>query len=85
MKQQQPQQQLNIDIKATAPIKSPEGKLILLTEGVLLRKGSRFLLGTDTDPLIPIPVMYDVNTNLVLLDMIPKEIREEYESIGFYF
>jgi hypothetical protein len=27
--------------------------------------------------------MYDVETKKILLDMIPKEIREEYSEIGF--
>lgn len=77
------QPKLNIDIKSTTPILSSNGKPLLLAEGTVLRKGSKFLLGTDTDPLIPIPVLYDIETNKILLDMIPKEIREEYKDIGF--
>jgi hypothetical protein len=75
---------VNIDIKNTKAITNEDGKPILLAEGMVLRKGSRFLLGTDTDPLIPIPVMYDISNNLILLDMIPKEIRDEYKDVGFY-
>jgi hypothetical protein len=77
------QMNLNIDIKNTTSVINENGKPILLAEGMVLRKGSRFLLGTDTDPLIPIPVMYDISNNLILLDMIPKEIRNEYKDIGF--
>lgn len=81
-KQQAPS--LNIDIKNTTSVTDEKGKPLLLAEGMLLRKGSRFILGTDTDPLIPIPVMYDISNNLILLDMIPKEIRDEYKDIGFF-
>jgi hypothetical protein len=77
------QPKLNIDIKSTTAVLSSNGKPLLLAEGTVLRKGSKFLLGTDTDPLIPIPVLYDIETNKILLDMIPKEIREEYKDIGF--
>lgn len=80
----QQQQSLNIDIKNTTSVTNEDGKPILLTEGIVLRKGSRFLLGTDTDPLIPIPIMYDISNNLILLDMIPKEIRDDYKDVGFY-
>jgi hypothetical protein len=76
------QMKLNIDLKATQVVKSPSGNSVF-AEGTVLRKGSKFLLGTDTDPLIPIPVLYDIETNKILLDMIPKEIREEYKDIGF--
>ena len=75
--------QPQIDITLTKAVVDENGKLILLAEGTILRKGSKFVLGTDKDPLIPIPVMYDVETKKILLDMIPKEIREEYAEIGF--
>jgi hypothetical protein len=78
------QLKMNVDIKQSTPIKSAEGNPILFAEGMILRKMSKFLSGTSEDALIPIPVMYDVNTNKILLDMVPKELREEYEDIGFY-
>jgi hypothetical protein len=83
MNNQKQQLNVNIDIKNTTSVNSKNGTPILLAEGIILRKGSRFLLGTDTDPLIPIPVMYDISNNLILLDMIPKEIRDEYKNVGF--
>ena len=48
----QPQQQLNIDIKTTTPIKSPEGNMVF-QEGVILRKVSKFIAGTAEDGVIP--------------------------------
>ena len=51
----QPQQQLNIDIKTTTPIKSPEGNMVF-QEGVILRKVSKFIAGTAEDGIVPVPV-----------------------------
>jgi hypothetical protein len=79
----QEQLKMNVDIKQSTPIESAEGNPILFAEGMILRKMSKFLSGTSEDALIPIPVMYDVNTNKILLDMVPKEIRDDYTSIGF--
>ena len=57
---------VNIDIKSSQPITSPEGNHIF-TEGVILRKVSKFVAGTAEDAIIPIPVMYDVVTGKVLV------------------
>jgi len=78
----QEQLKMNVDIKQTTPVKV-NGKILILNEGTILRKGSRFLLGTDSDPLIPIPIYFDIETNKILLDLLPKEIRDEYKEIGF--
>ena len=61
---------LNIDLKNTQPVTSPEG--------MILRKISRFVAGTDEDAVMPIPVFYDVQTGKILLDTLPKDLRAEY-------
>jgi hypothetical protein len=53
---------------------------MLFSEAYILRKVSKFVAGTSDDAILPIPVMYDVKTGKVLLDMIPKELREEFEE-----
>lgn len=68
---------LNIDIKNTQPVTSPEGNHVF-SEGVILRKVSRFVAGTTDDAIIPIPVFYDVKTGAILVELLPKELREEY-------
>jgi hypothetical protein len=68
--------QMNIDLKNTTPIMSSTGGQIF-TEGVIVRKVSKFIVGSTEDAMIPIPVMYDVNTGEVLIEMLPKELREE--------
>jgi hypothetical protein len=70
---------LNIDIKNTRPITSPEGNQVF-AEGVILRKVSRFLTGTQEDGVIPIPVFYDIKTGKVLVELLPKELRAEFEE-----
>jgi len=73
------QMKMNIDINQTMPISSEEGNQIF-QEAVVLRKVSKFLAGTAEDAVIPIPVFIDVKTNKILIEMLPKELREEYEE-----
>ena len=74
-----PQMNVNIDIKNTKPITSPEGNQVF-SEGVILRKVSRFVTGTSEDGVIPVPVFYDVVTGKVLVELLPKELRAEFED-----
>ena len=76
-KQQTPN--LNIDIKNTTSVTSPEGNKVF-AEGVILRKVSRFVTGTSEDGIIPVPCFYDVVTGKPLLEMLPKELRAEFEE-----
>ena len=77
MNKQQQQLNVNIDIKNTRPITSPEGNSVF-AEGFLLRKVSRFVTGTSEDGIIPIPCFYDVKSGKVLVELLPKEIRDEF-------
>ena len=76
-KQQVPQAQ--IDLTTTTPVISPEGNSVF-QEGVILRKVSRFITGGAEDGLIPIPVFVDIKTGKVLTELLPKELRSEYEE-----
>ena len=71
---------VNVDIKSTTPITSPEGNHVF-AEGVILRKVSKFIAGTTEDAIMPIPVFYDVVTGKVLIELLPKEVKEEYANI----
>jgi hypothetical protein len=73
------QPKVNIDIKNTRPIQSPEGNSVF-SEGVILRKVSRFVTGTPEDGVIPVPCFYDVVTGKVLVELLPKDLREEFEN-----
>jgi hypothetical protein len=76
---QKPQLNVNIDIKNTQPITSPEGNQVF-QEGVILRKVSKFVTGTSEDGIIPVPCFYDVVTGKVLVELLPKELRAEFED-----
>jgi len=76
---QKSQMNINIDIKNTQPITSPEGNQVF-QEGVLLRKVSRFVTGTQEDGIIPVPCFFDVATGKVLVELLPKELRAEFED-----
>jgi hypothetical protein len=60
--------------------------IIAIIEGItlwatlVLRKASKFLVGTSEDAVIPIPVVIDVKTGKILTELLPKELREEYEE-----
>ena len=80
MSKTEKQLNVNVDIKASTPITSPENNHIF-TEGVILRKISKFVAGTAEDAIIPIPCFYDVKTGKVLIELLPKELRDEYANI----
>ena len=72
----------NIDLTNTTAITSSTGGKVF-SEGVILRKISKFVAGTTEDAIMPIPVFYDVISGEVVVDMLPKELRDEFtpESI----
>ena len=74
---QQPNLNVNIDLKNTQPVTSSTcGKVF--AEGVILRKVSKFVAGTAEDAIMPIPVFYDVQTGEVVQEMLPKDLRDEF-------
>jgi len=82
MSESKPQQlNVNVDFKQTQPITSPDGNHVF-AEGVILRKVSKFIAGTTEDAIMPIPCFYDVKSGRVLVELLPKEVREEYEELG---
>ena len=77
MENQQPQ--MNIDLKNTTSVEGFDGG-VLFGQAVILRKVSKFVVGGTEDALLPIPVFYDLETKKILVDSIPKELREEYKD-----
>ena len=71
--------QLNIDLTNTTGITNEEGGSIFMS-GVILRKISKFVAGTDNDAIMPIPIFYDPNTNKILGEGLPVELREELKD-----
>ena len=76
---QEQQMKMNIDVKQTTPIISEDGNQVF-QEAVVLRKVSKFLAGTPEDAVIPIPVFIDIKTGKILTELMPKDLRDEYEG-----
>jgi hypothetical protein len=79
MNNQKQQLNINIDIKNTQPVVSEDGNQVF-AEGVLLRKVSRFVTGTQEDGIIPVPCFYDVATGKVLTELLPKDLQEMFKD-----
>ena len=80
MQNQAPPQQPNIDLTNTTAVEGFNGGK-LFGQAVVIRKVSKFVTGTDSDAVMPIPVFYDPETGKILEDSLPKELREEYKDV----
>ena len=70
--------QMNVDIKQSTPITDADGNQVFY-EATVLRKMSKFLIGTTEDAVIPIPVFVN-KEGKILTDLLPRDLREEYEE-----
>jgi hypothetical protein len=68
-----------IDLKNTTGITNSEGKS-LFQSGIILRKISKFIAGTENDAIMPIPVFFDPTNNKILGEGLPLELREELKD-----
>ena len=75
-----PNQKMNIDFKNTTMIEGFDGGH-LFGQAFVLRKVSKFVAGTDEDARMALPVFYDIETKKIIVDSLPKEIREDYKDI----
>jgi|TARA_B110000977_G_scaffold199918_1_gene288712 hypothetical protein len=76
---EKPINQPQIDLKSTEGMKNAEGKSIFKS-GVILRRISKFVAGTDNDAIMPIPIFYDPSTNKILGEGVPMELRDELKD-----
>ena len=74
-------QQPNIDLKTTTSVEGPNGEKVF-QDGYVLRKISKFIIGTNEDSYIPIPCFYEASSGKILIDSLPPQIREEYRDIA---
>jgi len=77
MKNQQPALNISLD-KTTAYLCDSCGNHTF-TEGVILRKASKFLTGSPEDSLIPIPVFYCTKCGHVNNEFIPVLLQNSPE------
>ena len=78
MNQPNQQVQLNVDLKNTQKVEF-DGQ-VLVGEGFVLRKVSKFVTGQEEDGIMPIPVFYDIATGKILKETLPKGLQDEYEN-----
>ena len=78
MNQPNQQVQLNVDLKNTEKLEF-DGQ-VLVGEGFVLRKVSKFVTGQEEDWIMPIPVFYDIATGKILKETLPKGLQDEYEN-----
>ena len=78
MNQQAQQMQMNIDLKNTEKVEF-DGN-VLVQEGFVLRKVSKFVTGQSEDGIIPIPVFYDITTGKILKETLPKDLQDDYKD-----
>jgi hypothetical protein len=67
-------QQPQIDVSKTTPLTNKNGKQVWL-QGYLLRKMSKFILGTPEDAIIPIPFFYHPENGEIFTDAVPPELK----------
>ena len=78
MKQQPP---MDIDFSSTTSVDGFNATK-LFGQVFVIRKVSKFVAQTDEDAFMPIPVFYDLESKKILIDTLPKELREEYKDIA---
>jgi hypothetical protein len=66
----------NFGIKDTTAVDCPECHNTVFQNGVIFRKVSKILAGTDKDGLVPINVPYCVNCLEPLQELLPIELRK---------
>jgi uncharacterized Zn finger protein len=69
--------QFNGNIKDTQAISCDKCKSEVFSEGVILRKASRFVTGTPKDAIIPIPVFRCASCGHLNDEFIPKMLKGE--------
>jgi hypothetical protein len=72
-------QQLNLSLDKTQAVTCDKCGCPTFTEGVLLRKASRFLTGTQQDALIPISVFVCSKCGHVNEQFLPTQLKNTEE------
>lgn len=67
---------LNFSIGDTTEVMCQECKYQVFQNGIVFRKVSKLLAGTDKDGLVPITVPYCVNCLEPIQELLPPELRK---------
>jgi len=76
----QEQINMNITLDKTSGVACDECSGEVFTDGVMLRKASRFITGTTQDALIPIQVFTCVKCGHVNEEFLPSQLRNKSED-----
>lgn len=74
------QMQMNISLKDTTKISCEACGSEVFTEGLMLRKVSRFLTGTEKDAIVPVPVFFCSKCHHINSEFMPKDQEPEAAS-----
>jgi len=73
------QPQLNIDLsQSTECLSSTGGQIFQI--GYVIRRISKFLIGSDEDVLVPVQVFYDPETMEISSELLPPDLRPFYQD-----
>lgn len=72
--------QMNLSLKDTTKVVCESCESEVFTEGLMLRKVSRFLTGTDKDAIVPVPVFYCSKCHHINSEFLPKDQEESTPS-----
>lgn len=72
--------QLNVTLDKTTAITCDECQGQIFTEGIMIRKASKFLTGTPKDAIVPIPTFVCAKCGHVNQDFLPKELQTQQDA-----
>jgi hypothetical protein len=72
---------VNFGLKDTQSVQCPECQGVVFQNGVMFRKVSKILAGTDKDALVPINIPYCVNCLEPLNELLPPELKQAKFSL----
>jgi uncharacterized Zn finger protein len=76
----QEQINMNITLDKTAAVVCDECSGEVFTDGVMLRKASRFITGTAQDAIIPIQVFSCIKCGHVNEEFLPSQLKNKSEE-----
>lgn len=73
---------LNFELKNTEKVECSVCGNTTFGNGVIFRKVSKLISGTDKDGLVPITIPYCLLCTAPMKDLLPKDIASEYEELN---
>lgn len=74
---------LNFGLKDTTQVSCESCQCSVFQNGVMFRRVSKLIAGTDKDALVPINVPYCVNCHEPIQDLLPSELKPSSAGLDF--